>query len=59
MVKLTKREVDDHQAEVDAWLAKGNKITVCEPGARTEDVKTNMWGGKKKKKPEEKIEDKK
>ena len=58
MVKLTKRELDDHQVEVDAWLAKGNKITVCEPGARTEDVKTNMWGGKKKKKPEEKIEPK-
>jgi len=58
MPKMTQKELDDHQAEIQAWLDKGNKITVCEPGARTEDIKTNMWGGKKKKKPEPKIEDK-
>ena len=42
MVKLTKRELDDHQAEVDAWLAKGNKVTVCEPGARSLKRKLNQ-----------------
>ena len=46
---MTQKELEAHQAEIQAWLDKGNKITICEPGARTEDIKTNMWGGKKKK----------
>ena len=46
---MTTAEQEKHDAEIQAWLDKGNKITICEPGARTEDIKTNMWGGKKKK----------
>jgi len=36
------------QAEIDAWLEKGNKITVCEPGARSDPSDLNPWGKKKK-----------
>lgn len=40
---------------IKEWLAKGNKITVCEPGARTEDIVVGQWGKRKKaKKPVEK-----
>ena len=35
---------------VEEWL-KSNKVTVCEPYARTENVQLNHgWGAKKKKK---------
>ena len=53
---MTQKELEAHQAEIQAWLDKGNKITICEPGARTEDIKTNMWGGKKKKAPTPPVE---
>ena len=43
MPKMTQKELESHQAEIQAWLDKGNKITICEPGARTEDIKTNMY----------------
>jgi sugar/nucleoside kinase (ribokinase family) len=56
MPKMTQKELEAHQAEIQAWLDKGNKITICEPGARTEDIKTNMWGGKKKKAPTPPVE---
>ena len=56
MPKMTQKELEAHQAEIQAWLDKGNKITICEPGARTEDIKTNMWGGKKKKAPTPSVE---
>jgi len=35
------------QEEIDAWLAKGNEITVCEPNARTEDLLINLWQRKR------------
>jgi hypothetical protein len=57
MPKMTQKELESHQAEIQAWLDKGNKITICEPGARTEDIKTNMWGGKKKKATAQPVED--
>ena len=46
--------MDDHErqayeAAVKEYLAKGGKITVCEPGARSEEVYTNVWGKSKKK----------
>lgn len=56
MPKMTTAEQEKHDAEIQAWLDKGNKITICEPGARTEDIKTNMWGGKKKKAPTPPVE---
>ena len=40
--------------ELQEYLDKGGKITVCEPGARTEniEVKGGFYGRKKKKKEE-------
>ena len=37
---------------VEEWLALGNKITICPPGMRSEDVVTkHSWGrGKKRSK---------
>jgi hypothetical protein len=38
------------QKAIQEWL-KNNKVTVCEPYARTENVTLNHgWGAKKKKK---------
>jgi hypothetical protein len=46
---ITQEEQIKHDKLVQEWLAKGNKITVCEPGARTDDVqKLNRWKGKSK-----------
>jgi hypothetical protein len=39
------------QSVIDEWLAKGNKITICEPGERSEEGVigyTHSWGRKKK-----------
>ena len=39
------------QALIDEWLAKGNKITQCEPNERSEEGTigyTHGWGRKKK-----------
>jgi|TARA_B110000879_G_C10717358_1_gene335250 hypothetical protein len=44
------------QEAIDEWLAKGNKITVCEPGERSEEGVigyTHSWGRKKKAVPED------
>lgn len=32
---------------VEDYLARGGTITVCEPGARTEDLYVGQWGRKK------------
>ena len=32
---------------VEEYLARGGTITVCEPGARTEDLYVGQWGRKK------------
>ena len=32
---------------MEEYLARGGTITVCEPGARTEDLYTGQWGRKK------------
>lgn len=50
---LKKEEQELHDKMVAEWLAKGNKITVCEPFARSDpnDInKFNRWKGKPKKK---------
>lgn len=48
---MTDNEKASYEKAVQEWLAKGNKITICEPYARTEDIATlNRWKGKKKKK---------
>lgn len=42
------------QEMIDAWLKEGNAITVCPPGERTENIVTNVWRGRGRKKKEEK-----
>jgi len=44
---------DENKTDVEKWLAEGNKITICPPGVRTEDL-TFTWGPKKKTKTKEK-----
>lgn len=54
---LKKEEQELHDKMVAEWLAKGNKITVCEPFARSDpnDInKFNRWKGKPKKKVDKK-----
>ena len=49
MTRYTKTE--EEQRLMDEWLSKGNKITVCDSGARTDpDEITYQWGRGKKKK---------
>lgn len=38
---------------IEAWLAAGNKITICETGARSDPDKVSMsaWGRRKKAAP--------
>jgi len=53
MVKKT-IEVEEGPTEtVEEFLARGGKIEVCEPGARTADLVVGQWGraGVKKKAP--------
>lgn len=47
MPKMTVEEQKRHDEEIAAWLAKGNKITICEPGERS-DTDFSNWGKKKK-----------
>ena len=42
-------EEDQKQQLIDEWLSKGNKITICEPNAFTENIEYT-FGAKKKKK---------
>jgi len=61
-MKTQKRQVgstNDLDALVDAYLAKGNKITQCPPGPSEEVVYKNQYRKRPKKpdaKPETKIE---
>ena len=32
---------------MEEYLARGGTVTVCEPGARTEDLYIGQWGRKK------------
>ena len=51
----TPRETDDETKKLmDEFLAKGGKIEVCEPFARTEnlEIKGGFYGRKPKKKEE-------
>ena len=46
-----KKHMAESQAQIDAWLAKGNKITVYPYGARSEEVNytSGMYAKRKKK----------
>ena len=35
---------------MEEWLAQGNKITICPPGMRSEEVVTKFNGGRGRKK---------
>ena len=49
--KIMRYEVTkEDQKAIEEWLAKGNKVEVCPPGARTEQEEiVYTWGNKKKK----------
>jgi len=55
----TKEEKEKHDAEIKAWLDKGNKITICEPGERSEVASVGRWGKKKAQPKTEDTADKK
>jgi hypothetical protein len=42
-------KTDEEQKLVDEWLAKGNEVTVCDPGDRTDPTEITVTWGKKKK----------
>lgn len=43
-MKQLKRELDElDQESVKEYLARGGKITVCETGARTENLQMGQW----------------
>jgi hypothetical protein len=44
MTDEERKEIDD---AVKAYLKNGGTVTVCEPGARTEDLQVGQWGRKK------------
>ena len=44
MTDEERKEIDD---AVKAYLKNGGTVTVCEPGARTEDIQVGQWGRKK------------
>lgn len=52
MAKMTEQERKEYEQQVAEWLAKGNKITVLEPGERS-DTDFSNWGNKKKKATED------
>ena len=48
---MTEEEIVNYNEQVKLWLEKGNKITQCPAGERTEDItKINRWKGRPKKK---------
>ena len=43
-MKQLKRELETDDAELlKEYLARGGKITVCEAGARTENIQVGQW----------------
>ena len=51
MATREQRRSRGENAAIKEWLAKGNKITYCPPGARSEtgEIGYTAWGRKKKK----------
>lgn len=44
------QRTDDMEKALKEYFKKGGKVTVCEPGARTEDLQVGQWGRRKAKK---------
>jgi len=52
MKQNTKQERDELTEEsVQEYLARGGKITVCEAGARTEDIQVGQWTRNRRRSP--------
>ena len=47
MPKAKKKVAITKTETLEEYLARGGTITVCEPGARTEDLYVGQWGRKK------------
>lgn len=47
MPKAKKKIAVTSVETVEEYLARGGTVTVCEPGARTEDLYVGQWGRKK------------
>ena len=43
---LKKEEQELHDKAVAEWLAKGNKITICEPFQRSDPLTQNLIDGR-------------
>ena len=46
---ITEEEQKENERAIREYIANGGKITVCEAGARTEDLQVGQWGRPKKK----------
>ena len=52
MNQITKQERDELTEEsVKEYLARGGKITVCEAGARTENIQVGQWTRNRRRSP--------
>ena len=51
-INITKQSRDKFTEEsVKEYLARGGKITVCEAGARTEDIQVGQWTRNRRRDP--------
>ena len=51
-INLTKQQTDKITEEsVKEYLARGGKITVCETGARTENLQVGQWTRNRRRDP--------
>ena len=51
-INLTKQQSDKFTEEsVREYLARGGKITVCETGARTENLQVGQWTRNRRRSP--------
>lgn len=51
-INLTKQQSDKFTEEsVKEYLARGGKITVCETGARTENIQVGQWTRNRRRAP--------
>ena len=51
-INITKQQQDKFTEEsVKEYLARGGKITVCEAGARTENIQVGQWTRNRRRAP--------
>ena len=49
-MQIERTEEEILEQAIKEWKEKGGKITICEPGARSEDIQIGQWGKRKKNK---------